>query len=229
MICIFTNRKESDTMERIRILCFGDSLTWGYHPVTKERFGEEERWTGLLQRFLGDRYRVIEEGQNSRTIATDDPTKGEKNGLAYILPCLESQKPLDLLILMLGTNDMKRRYGYSAQDIAGEMERFLEKVWVYNHFHLADAMKILLLSPPVVGENVEETSMCDAFDLAHTVGISLELRDLYRQLAETYHCVYMDASAVVKVSPVDGVHLDAEGNRRLAEALKEKVEEILQG
>ena len=138
-------------MEKIRILCFGDSLTWGYHPVKRTRYGEEERWTGILQELLGEEYKVIEEGQNSRTIATEDPTEGEKNGLAYILPCLESQRPLDLMILMLGTNDMKRKYGYSAEDIAGEMERFLEKVWVYNHFHLADDMKILLMSPPVVG------------------------------------------------------------------------------
>ena len=134
-------------MEKIRILCFGDSLTWGYHPVKRIRYGEEERWTGILQELLGEKYKVIEEGQNSRTIATEDPTEGEKNGLAYILPCLESQRPLDLMILMLGTNDMKRKYGYSAEDIAGEMERFLEKVWVYNHFHLADAMKILMIGP----------------------------------------------------------------------------------
>ena len=206
-------------MEKIRILCFGDSLTWGYHPVKRTRYGEEERWTGILQELLGEEYKVIEEGQNSRTIATEDPTEGEKNGLAYILPCLESQRPLDLMILMLGTNDMKRKYGYSAGDIAEEMERFLEKVWVYNHFHLADDMKILLMSPPIVGENVQGASMSDVFDFTKTVQISQDLRGLYRQLAETYGCSFLDTSSMIKVSRDDGVHLDLEGNRKLAEVV----------
>ena len=210
-------------MEKIRILCFGDSLTWGYHPVRQNRYGEEERWTGILQTLLGDAYKVIEEGQNSRTIATDDPTEGEKNGLAYILPCLESQRPLDVMILMLGTNDMKRKYCYSAEDIAGEMERFLEKVWAYNHFHLEDSMKILLLPPPIVGEYAQGTTMVDAFDFRRTIPLSRELNELYRQLAETYGCVYVDTPSIVKVSREDGVHFDEEGNRRLAEALREVI------
>ena len=210
-------------MEKIRILCFGDSLTWGYHPVKRDRYGEDERWTGILQSLLGDGYKVIEEGQNSRTIATDDPTEGEKNGLSYIIPCLESQRPLDLMVLLLGTNDMKRRYGYSAEDIAGEMERFLEKVWTYNHFHLNDVMKIVLMSPPVVGENVQGTSMRDAFDLERTVQISRELQEWYRHLAETYGCFYLDTSQTVKVSPTDGVHLDPEGNQKMAEAVYEMI------
>ena len=208
-------------MEKYRILCFGDSLTWGYRPGVQGRFGEEERWTGILQNLLGDGFKVIEEGQNSRTIATDDPTEGEKNGFSYIIPCLESQRPLDLMILMLGTNDMKRKYGYSAGDIAGEMERFLEKVWTYNHFHLDGKMKILLVSPPAVGENVQGSSMNDVFDFGQTLAVSAELKELYRQLAEIFGCFYLDGSSAVKVSPVDGVHLDLEGNQTFGKAVYE--------
>ncbi|MBQ4416282.1 MAG: acylhydrolase, partial [Butyrivibrio sp.] len=119
-------------MERRRILCFGDSLTWGYDPVKQNRIDEDSRWTGVLQNLLGDGYRVIEEGQNGRTIATDDPAEGEKNGLRYVIPCIESHKPLDLMIVMLGTNDLKKKFSYTVMDIAGEMQIFLEKVLAYN-------------------------------------------------------------------------------------------------
>ena len=120
-------------MEKYRILCFGDSLTWGFDPEKGNRISGDKRWTGVLQTLLGDRCQVIEEGQNGRTIATEDPAEGEKNGIRYILPCIESQCPLDLMIVMLGTNDLKQKFGYSARDIAGEMQLFLEKVQAYNH------------------------------------------------------------------------------------------------
>lgn len=210
-------------MEPIRILCFGDSITWGYHPVRQDRMGEDERWTGVLQALLGERYRIIEEGQNSRTIATDDPTEGEKNGLKYIIPCLESQRPLDLMILMLGTNDTKKRYCYSACDIAGEMEQFLEKVQAYNHFHLEGKMKILLMAPPVISSEATGNTMTDSFDLARSEKIMTELRELYRQIAETYGCDFFDASVAAHVSPADGVHLDTEEGKKLAEALSERI------
>ena len=137
-----------------RILCFGDSLTWGYDPVTCERFDEETRWPCVLQDELGPEYAVIEEGQNGRTIATDDPTKGFKNGIDYVIPCVESHKPLELMIIMLGTNDIKTKFGYTAGDIADEMKLFLERVLSYNHFRLGDRMKVLLVSPPLIGEGM---------------------------------------------------------------------------
>ena len=111
-----------------RILCFGDFMTWGFDPDTRTRFPEDIRWTGVLQQLLGDGCKIIEEGQCGRTIACDDPAEGEKNGIKYIVPCLESQSPLDLMILLLGINNLKRKFNYSSMDVAGEMQVFLEKV-----------------------------------------------------------------------------------------------------
>ena len=88
------------------ILCFGDSNTWGYNPENGQRFGPEERWTGILRNSLGEDYRVIEEGLNGRTTLWDDPIAGFKNGLDYLMPCLESHMPFDLITIMLGTNDL---------------------------------------------------------------------------------------------------------------------------
>jgi lysophospholipase L1-like esterase len=210
-------------MEKYRILCFGDSLTWGHDPALRNRIDEDRRWPGVLQNLLGENYKIIEEGQNGRTIATDDPAEGEKNGLHYIIPCIESQRPLDLMILMLGSNDLKRKFAYCAMDIAGEMQIFLEKVLAYNHFRMNDHMKILLIAPPVIGENGKGSWLEDSFDFARCAKVSAELPEWYRQLAEMYHCYYLDAAKIVKTSPTDGVHLDPENQIKLGKAIYEKL------
>lgn len=93
-----------------RVLCFGDSNTWGYIPASGKRHPVGIRWTTLLQEKLGSDFEVIEEGLNSRTTDMNDPKHVGKNGLAYLRPCLETHDPIDLIILMLGTNDMKERF-----------------------------------------------------------------------------------------------------------------------
>jgi len=213
-------------MEKYRILCFGDSLTWGFHPATRTRIPEEQRWTGVLQRLLGEEgYKVIEEGQSGRTIATEDPAEGEKNGLHYIIPCIESQSPLDLLIVMLGSNDLKRKFSYASIDIAGEMQIFLEKVQSYNRFRMADQMKILLIAPPLVGIDPKDDWLADCFDFPRARKVSEELADWYRQLAEMYQCWFLDAAQLVSASSIDGAHLEPEEQIRLGEAIYEKLKE----
>ncbi|MBQ3880710.1 MAG: SGNH/GDSL hydrolase family protein [Oscillospiraceae bacterium] len=210
-------------MENKRILCFGDSLTWGYDPVTRTRIGMDERWTGVLRACLGEGYTVIEEGQNGRTIATDDPAEGEKNAMRYIVPCLESHDPLDLAIVMLGTNDLKHKFAYTADDIAGEMRLFLEKVLAYNHFHMGGRMKVLLLAPPVTGELGKDSWMAEGFDFPRAEKTSARLPALYHALAESLGCAFFDTTRIVKVSPFDGVHLDAPAHGVLGRAIYEKL------
>ena len=101
-----------------RILCYGDSNTWGYDPVTGDRFDAHTRWTRILAKALGAGYEIIEEGLNGRTTVWDDPIEGDKNGKTYLMPCLATHRPLDLVILMLGTNDLKHRFSLTAFDIA---------------------------------------------------------------------------------------------------------------
>ena len=88
------------------ILCYGDSNTWGFEPVTRNLYGRTERWTGILRQELGLDYDVIEEGLNGRTTVWDDPIEGHKNGKEQIIPILKSHQPLDLVTIMLGTNDL---------------------------------------------------------------------------------------------------------------------------
>ena len=212
-------------MSKKRILCIGDSLTWGFNPETRERFPEESRWPVVLQNELGESYQVIEEGQCGRTIATDDPAEGEKNGLKYILPCLESHSPLDMVIIMLGSNDCKQKFSYSGMDIAGEMQIFLEKVISYNHFRCGDQFRILLVSPPVINDHIRGSWLEDCFGADHAMKISSELALWYLKLSKIYHCGYLDASQHVTASEADGCHLDADAQRTLGSVIAEKIKE----
>ncbi len=210
-------------MAKKRILCFGDSLTWGYDPDNRVRFPEDSRWPMVLQSVLGDEYRVIEEGQNGRTIASDDPAEGEKNGLKYIGPCLESQSPLDVVILMLGSNDCKRKFAYSSMDIAGEMQIMIEKILSYDHFRCKDGFKVILVSPPYIPDAIKDSWLGDSFGYENASKLSKELPDWYSQLSEMYGCTFFDASKHVEASDSDGCHMDAENQRKLGRLLAEQV------
>ena len=113
-----------------RILCFGDSNTWGYCADDASRFDEDVRWTGLLAKMLGDGYTVIEEGQNGRTTVWDDPVENRLAGLTYLWPCMESHAPFDLIIIMLGTNDTKTYFSMTAQNIADAAGRQIGRAHV---------------------------------------------------------------------------------------------------
>jgi len=210
-------------MSKKRILCFGDSLTWGYDPDNRVRFPEDSRWPLVMQSVLGDGYTVIEEGQNGRTIASDDPAEGEKNGLKYIVPCLESQSPLDVVIVMLGTNDCKRKFAYSSMDIAGEMQIMIEKILSHNQFRCKDKFKVILVSPPYISDAIKDSWLGDSFGYDNSSKLSRELPDWYSQIAEMYGCTFFDASKHVKASDSDGCHMDAENQRKLGRLLAEQV------
>ena len=207
-----------------RILCFGDSLTWGADPESDNRL--EARWPLVLQSVLGDGYTVIEEGQGGRSIATDDLPEGEKNGLRYILPCLESHSPLDLVIVMLGTNDCKRKFGYSTQDIAWEMELFLEKVLTHRHFKAGDRYKVLLMAPPPINAGIRHSWLGDVFGYDEGRKKSEALAGWFRQIAERYGCLFLDARAHAASSEADGIHLDAENQRRLGLAVADFIRRL---
>lgn len=210
-----------------RILCFGDSLTWGYDPVNRVRFDESVRWPRVMGQILGDEYEVIEEGQNGRTIATEDPAEGEKNGLTYIGPCLETHTPFDVLIIMLGSNDCKRKFSYSAMDIAGEMQILIEKVKAYNEFRCQNSFKTVLVSPPLISDAIRDSWLGDSFGYENAIKLSKELSDWYRKLSQMYGTEFIDAADYVKVSDADGVHMDADNQRKLGKILAEFIKSNL--
>ena len=138
-------------MNKRRILCFGDSNTWGYVPRTddiEERYPSGVRWTGRLQLLGGNEIEIIEEGLNSRTTAIENPDRPGRNGLQYLGPCLESQNPIDLVILMLGTNDIVPKYHSSAEQILERIKLLVQKIQELGQTQAHTPCKILLVAPP---------------------------------------------------------------------------------
>ncbi len=207
---------------RRRILCFGDSNTWGYSPLG-ERFDETVRWPMVMAGRLGDEFMVIEEGLNGRTTVLDDPTEGGfKSGLSYLPPCLMTHNPLDLVILMLGTNDTKQRFSLNAYCIAQGMLQLLKAVHQHGVDRENKPPTVLLVSPILIGDNITDTAMGPIFGEV-SYQTSLGLAEEYRKLALMMGVEYLNAAEVAQPSRLDAVHMTREGQAALAEAVTAKV------
>lgn len=210
------------------VLCYGDSNTHGYDGVTGNRFPWGVRWTSLVQEALKEeQVRIIEEGQNGRTTVWDDPIEGLKSGLKYLIPCLESHSPLDVVVLMLGTNDIKQRFSLSASDVAAGAETLVKTIKMYFRENREPVPEILLVSPLKIREEIVNHKVSPMFGGARAVKISGELAGYYRETAKRQGCAFLDAASVTMPGAEDSVHLDPEGHRVFAEAVTEKLREIL--
>lgn len=205
-----------------RVLCYGDSNTWGFDPVTKDRFDKATRWTGILATLLGGDYEIIEEGLNGRTTVWDDPIEGYKNGQTYLIPCLESHCPLDLVVIMLGTNDLKQRFSLSAYDIAEGARVLVRIVQSSAAGPRGQPPQVLLLAPPVTTTLTEFAEMFEG-----AVAKSQRFAQHFARVAQELGCPFLDTSPVVVSSAVDGIHLDAAEHRKLAQAVASRVRELI--
>jgi lysophospholipase L1-like esterase len=204
------------------IVCFGDSNTWGYDPATQERFAPDVRWTGVLQRTLGDGFKVIEEGLNGRTTNVDDPLSPHRNGLTYLVPCLESHMPLDLVTIMLGTNDLKARFGRSGSDIA---EAAALLAGTAAHLPVGPGgtnPNVLLIAPPPIAKLTDYAEM-----FAGAGEKSRRFSQHFPTYAAWYGAAVLDAGAVIRSSERDGIHFEADEHRKLGEAVAREVMRLL--
>ena len=207
------------------VLCYGDSLTWGYDAGTLLRHRYEDRWPSVLEAELGNAARVIAEGLNGRTTAFDDHLAGEDRNGARLLPTLlGTHMPLDLVIFMLGANDMKPWIHGNPLAAQHGMRRLVDIVRGHPWRHAAVTPKIIIVSPPPLSRtaNAEFTEMFAGGDAA-----SRRLAPLYAALAEEYDLGFFDAGMVAKTTPLDGVHLDAENTRAIGKALAPLVRGML--
>jgi lysophospholipase L1-like esterase len=205
------------------ILCYGDSNTWGEIPLGGGRYGPGERWTGALAQELGPGCRVIEEGLGGRTTVWEDPIEGYKNGREYLIPCLDSHKPLDLVVLMLGTNDLKMRFSVPAADIAGGVAALVEIIQKSGAGVSGEPPKILLMAPPPLGKLSDFAEMFEG-----GLAKSLKLGAYYRRVAEELGCAFLDAGEVIRSSDLDGVHFDRAEHQKLSRAVAARVREMLE-
>lgn len=205
------------------IVCYGDSNTYGFNPKNGMRYPQNVRWTGRLAALLGDAYQIVEEGCNGRTTVFDDPIEGWKNGLYYVKPCLNSHKPVDMVILMLGSNDLKRTFCASAEDIANGAKRLVEEIYDFADQKQGFRPKVILVSPPVIGPAIVDSSFAYAFDET-AIKRSEEFAKHYMQVARSCNCIFVNAAQYVTSSEVDGLHLSEDAHEALAIALKKAVE-----
>ena len=213
-----------------RIMCFGDSLTWGWVPVADgaptTRYPTDVRWTGLLQKYLGEQYVIIEEGLSGRTTSLDDPTDPRLNGSHYLPSALASHMPLDLVILMLGTNDSKVFFNRSAFEITAGMAKLIGQVSASagGAGTIYPAPNVLVIAPPPL------TQMPHPYFQAMFAGAhekTAELGKLYRHLADFKKVNFLDAGELMETAGIDGIHFSEDNNKTLAIAVADKVRSIL--
>jgi lysophospholipase L1-like esterase len=196
------------------VLFYGDSNTWGYDPATQGRFDIHTRWAGVARDLLGADWHVIEEGLGGRTTVWDDPLMEARNGKDYLVPCLATHRPLDVVCIMLGTNDLKMRFSLPASDIAEGAGVLAEIVLKSDAGRDDQAPPVVLMCPPPLAP-LAGTRFVDMF-----AGGEAKSRDLarhYRAFAGELGCHFVDVGTIVQSSPLDAIHYEASEHRKLGE------------
>jgi lysophospholipase L1-like esterase len=206
------------------ILCFGDSNTYGANPTGGPRFDHQTRWPGVLRHTLGPGYWVVEEGCRGRTTVWDDPIEGHKNGAAYLPPCLYSHAPIDLVVILLGTNDLKHRFGLGADDIARGAGVLVDLCQQSATGPDGGPPKVLLLAPPPLAPL---TGLPFAEMFAGGEEKSRTLGRWYQMVATEKRCAFLDLAGVIVSSPTDGIHFDPPEHAKLGQAVASRVRQII--
>ncbi len=203
-----------------KILCFGDSNTWGYIPDKVDvdnRYDENTRWTALLQKDLGKDFQVIEEGLNGRTTNLDYKDRTGKNGLVALKEILENSKDLNFVILMLGTNDLKIEFNQSPPQIVINLKKIIELIKAKT------SAQLILVSPPIP----KYIYIYQEFKYKDLEGKALELTQLTRQLAHTENVSYISLVDIIQSSNIDGAHLEPEEHKKISTLFAKKIKELL--
>ena len=210
-----------------RVLCFGDSNTYGYDP-RGGRYDDDTRWPSRMGKLLGPEYSVIEEGFNGRTCVMDDPTEGGyKSGANYLPPCLMSHNPLDAVILMLGSNDSKKRFGLEPMTIGEGMMQLIRLTRMYAQNSDGTPAKIIVVAPPPIRDCLEKTRYRDCFG-PDAIRVTRGLKDEYARIARLLRCEFVDAAQFAALSELDSLHFTREDHLRMAEGMAKKLRAMLE-
>ncbi len=218
---------------KTHIVCLGDSNTHGYCADPADcadggiRFNEDERWTKRLQAALGEDYLVLEEGLSGRTTVFPDYLYEGLDALHYLWPCLKSHEYVSLLVIMLGTNDCKERFGKNPYAISLGMRRLVQKAQMTDCWVSGQKPKILVISPPAIGEGVYTSPVADEMG-RECVEKSQKLPAYYKQIAEETGAYFLDANEIgCEFNEIDFMHLTARGHAALADHLAKLIPSLL--
>lgn len=202
-----------------RILCFGDSNTWGYIPDTKHnRYPANIRWTGVLQENLGHEYEVTEEGLNSRGIVVSDsrPGKEGRNAIEYIQACLDTHDPIDYVIVFLGSNELKAEFNLSAEQVASNLKKLIEMITSRPSQFREAKPKVVVIVPPTICEQTEYCSNGGKYRGAYKKSVGL--KKAFADVASKTGSLLVDIQKDLKLGN-DGVHLLPESHKLLGDAI----------
>jgi lysophospholipase L1-like esterase len=202
------------------ILCFGDSNTWGYMSESKLRFNFNSRWTGVLQQTLGNSYRIIEEGLNGRTSVFNDKDRPYRSG-ADLLPILmESHAPIDIVVIMLGTNDLKTKYSSTSLQISNNVKSLCQLAMNCEYNPKA---QIILISPSHVVKMNKEDSIEFSGAIEKSRGLSLH----YKKVAKDLNMHFVNAAQIVEITGGDGIHWTSQQHRKFGLRMAKTIEKIM--
>lgn len=197
-------------MKEIRILCYGDSNTFGFNAEDGSRFPAESRWPAVMAQRLGTGARVIEEGYNGRTILDVNPFDELLNGTEHFPFCIENHNPLDLIIVYLGINDLFLTSNMEVRRVAESLGSLISIAGERSRNREGDPARVLIIAPPPVNP-----AMTYADYYAREIENSLQFSAEYERVAKVYGCLFIDAGSVIQAMESDGVHLDAKNHRKL--------------
>ncbi|ADL36428.1 GDSL-family lipase/acylhydrolase (plasmid) [Butyrivibrio proteoclasticus B316] len=207
------------------VLCYGDSNTYGYMPGYGTRYPRDIRYPGRLQYLLGEDFNVIEEGCSGRTTLYDDPIDGWKNGFDYLKPCLYSHRPIHIVVLMLGSNDLKTTFHLTASQIAESAGKLVDVIKEFTAEKQEYVPKIILVSPPEIGTGIRTSPFFGAFSET-AIEESRKFPECYKKVAKEKGCIFFDAAKYIYPSEVDSLHLTPEGHITLADEISKVIRTI---
>ena len=202
------------------ILCFGDSNTWGMSP-DGSRYSEQQRWTAILSRTLSKNYNVIEAGEPNRTLMNGSPFESsdsnKASGKKYSQPYLANQQ-VSLVIVMLGTNDLKKRFAHHITQIAEATASLVEQIWQYSEQTYQQRCKVLVVAPTPIYEVGAYKSIYQGGELK-----SKQLVAELLKISQKIGCDFLDAGSIVSACKEEGVHWPEQEHMRFAKALASKI------
>jgi lysophospholipase L1-like esterase len=199
------------------VFFYGDSYTWGYDPGKGTRFPYEQRWTSIVREKLGRDYTVIVEALNGRTTAFDDPFCSYRNGQFAFPMLLDSHHPIDLLVIMLGSNDCKEHLHNRPTAISWGMRSLVELARGKGYGPDGNDPAILILAPPAMIPGDQGRANFDLREFDGAAAKASELAKEYKKIAAENNCFFLDTAPAAPPSPIDGLHLSVESNKTLGE------------
>lgn len=211
------------------ILAYGDSITFGASPIMGgPRLAFEDRWPSVLEAGLGGAARVIAEGLGGRTTVHDDWfANADRNGARILPTLLASHNPLDAVVIMLGTNDLKSMHAGAALEASYGIRRLVQVIRAHAATDALAPPAIVIVAPPHLSKTSVHPEMMDHFGQDVAIEQSKLFATYYKRRADELGTAFFDASTVATPDPNDGVHLDARNTRAIGEGLVPVVKKVL--